>query len=64
VRASVDTSLTTLAGYSSSVSIDNSGVGYAGNRVSSLKLRAVRRYLPGYQLLDEVTTPVVVHSNE
>jgi hypothetical protein len=64
LRVSVDTSLTTLAGYSSSVSVDNSGVSYAGNRVTSLTLKRVRRYLANNELLDEVTTPVVVHSNQ
>lgn len=64
LRVSVESSLTTLAGYSSSVSVDNSGVGYAGNRVTSLTLKRVRRYLINNELLDEVTTPVVVHTNQ
>ena len=63
LRANVATSLTTLADYDPAVSVDNSGVGYAGNRVTSLTLKRVRRYLATGELHDQVTTPFVVHSN-
>jgi len=64
LRVSVASSLSTLSGYSSSVSVDSSGVGYAGNRVTSVTLKRVRRYLVNNDLLDEVTSPVVVHTNQ
>jgi len=40
---SVATTLSNLDGYSSSVSVAQSGIGFAGNRVSSLVLKKVRR---------------------
>lgn len=42
LKATVATSLENLNGYSPSVSTAGSGVGYAANRVESLKLRRVR----------------------
>ena len=44
LRASVGTSLANFNGYNSSVSVANSGVGFAGNRVQSLVLKRVRKY--------------------
>jgi hypothetical protein len=44
LKANVPTSLVDLSGYNPYVSIENSGVGYAGNRVQSLVLKAVRCY--------------------
>jgi len=52
---------TDLDGYSPDVSVANSGVGFAGNRVSSLVLKQVRVFLSdGQQVVDE--TPRVVHT--
>lgn len=44
LKASVPTSLTDLVAYNPYVSTNNSGVGYAGNRVQSLTLKTVRLY--------------------
>ena len=44
LRQTVASNLTNLNGYSPAVSVENSGVGYAGNRVTSLRLKAVRAY--------------------
>ncbi len=56
----VSSNLSSLSGYNSSVSTANSGVGYAGNRVSKLALTAVR-YYSGEELVQEVTSETVVH---
>ena len=42
LKASVDTALANLNGYSPTVSVENSGISYAANRVQSLVLRRVR----------------------
>ena len=61
LRHSESTLLTSLDGYSPDVSVANSGVGFAGNRVSSLVLKEVRVYLSdGTQVVD--STPRVVHT--
>lgn len=57
----VNTSLTDLDGYDSNESLDNSGVSYAGNRVQSLTLVAVRWYDSHGNLLQQNTTPQTVH---
>lgn len=41
---SVPTTLSSLGGYDPESTVKNSGVGYGGNRVSSLVLKEVRRY--------------------
>jgi hypothetical protein len=56
--ASVATNLPNLNGYSSQVGIDNSGVGYAGNRVASLKLVRVRLYTSDGQVVEDSTVHV------
>jgi len=43
--------LTDLNGYDTGVSLKNSGVGFAANRVQSLKITAVRRYTADGQVL-------------
>jgi hypothetical protein len=45
----------------SEVSLDNSGVPYASNRVTSLTLKAVRWYSASGVLLQQNTTPQAVH---
>lgn len=61
LRHTESTLLTDLDGYSPDVSVANSGVGFAGNRVSSLVLKRVRVFLSdGQQVVDE--TPRVVHT--
>jgi hypothetical protein len=57
----VQTSLTDLDAYDSSESLDNSGVSYAGNRVQSLTLVAVRWYDSQGHLIQQNTTPQTVH---
>ncbi|NLX97083.1 MAG: hypothetical protein GXY83_12985 [Rhodopirellula sp.] len=44
LKSVTPTNLENFNGYRPSVSVDNSGVGYAGNRVRSLTLKAVRVY--------------------
>jgi hypothetical protein len=44
LHVSLPTELANLNDYNPAVSVGNSGVGYAGNRVISLVLRAVRVY--------------------
>jgi len=63
LRLSVDTALTTLAGYDANVSVVNSGVGYGGNRVRSLTLKRTRLYTEA-GLLSEDCTERVVHTNQ
>jgi hypothetical protein len=60
----VSTSLTDLATYNSTVSLDNSGVPYASNLVTSLTLTAVRCYSASGALLYENNTPQLVHPQE
>lgn len=57
---SVHTSLTHLNAYNPDISVRNSGVTYGGNRVTSLVLKSVRRYLSNGQVLVD-DTPRVVH---
>lgn len=58
---SVSALLASLDGYDSNVSLDNSGVPYASNRVTSLTLKAVRWYSASGVLLQQNTTPQLVH---
>jgi hypothetical protein len=51
--------LTNLSGYSPSISLANSGVGFASNRVTSLTLTAIRAYTAA-GLLGQDTSPKVV----
>jgi hypothetical protein len=57
---SVHTSLSSLNAYNPDISVRNSGVTYAGNRVTSLVLKSVRRYLSNGQVLVD-DTPRSVH---
>lgn len=60
LKANINTTLTSLNRYHPNASVQNSGVGYAGNRVTSLTLREVRLITAaGYVLRD--TTPRVAH---
>jgi hypothetical protein len=58
---SLPTSLANLDGYDPNVSLDNSGVSFASNLVDSLTLTAVRWYDVNGNLINQVTTPQVVH---
>jgi len=55
------TGLQNLNSYSPNVSLDNSGVSFASNLVVSQTLMAVRWYDANHNLIQEVTTPQVVH---
>jgi len=59
LRASVSTSLANFNGYSSNVSVANSGVGFAGNRVQSLVLKRVRKYSSSGLMSDDNSAKVV-----
>lgn len=58
---SVRSYLPSLNAYDPQVSVDNSGVTYGGNRVTSLVLKEVRRYRADGQVLVD-STPRVVHT--
>lgn len=60
LSAAVSTSLSHLNDYSPTVSVRNSGVGFAGNRVTSLVLKRVRLY-SSEGLLAEDNSPRTVH---
>jgi hypothetical protein len=51
--------LTDLNGYDTAVSVTNSGIGYASNRVSVLKITAVRRYTADGRVLTDDAPHVV-----
>jgi hypothetical protein len=53
--------LSNLNGYSSDVSLNNSGVSFASNLVDSLTLMAVRYFDKNGNLILEVNTPQAVH---
>jgi hypothetical protein len=59
LQASVGTSLANFNGYSSSVSVANSGVGFAGNRVQSLVLKRVRKYSAAGLISEDSSAKVV-----
>lgn len=59
----VNTTLTSLDGYSPDVSVQNSGVSYASNRVQSLVLKRVRYYNSAGEMIEDSTLRVV-HSRD
>jgi len=61
---SIPWSLSSLAGYSPETSVEQSGVGYASNRVSRLVLKEVRYYNAANELVAQDTTQRVVHTLE
>ena len=62
LKASLNTSLENLNGYHPQVSVNNSGVGFASNRVARLVLKRVRLVLASGAVLED-STERVVHSN-
>jgi hypothetical protein len=60
LNLTVGASLTDLSAYDPNVSLKNSGVPYASNRVTSLTLKAVRWYSSSGVLLQQNTTPQAV----
>lgn len=63
LRASVAIGLTDLSGYSPNVSVANSAIGYAGNRVESLVLKRVRLITADGEV-NEDDTPRYVHAEQ
>jgi hypothetical protein len=61
---SLPTPLSNLNSYSPNVSLDNSGVSFASNLVVSQTLMAVRWYDANGNLIQQVTTPQVVHPQQ
>jgi hypothetical protein len=61
LKTSVPTNLANLNGYSPDVSVQNSGVSYAANRVPSLVLKKVRAVLSTGETVEDAQ-PRVVHS--
>lgn len=61
---SLSMSLQNLNSYSPNVSLDNSGVSFASNLVVSQRLMAVRWYDANGNLIQEFTTPQVVHPQQ
>lgn len=59
IHACTSTSLTDLNGYSPTVSVANSGVGYARNRVNSLVLKRIRLITDTGAVLEDATERVV-----
>ena len=57
----VNTSFNNLNAYDPNVSLENSGVSFASNLVNSLTLMAVRYYAADGTLIQQITTPQVVH---
>jgi hypothetical protein len=55
------TMLANLNGYNTDVSIRNSGVGFADNRVQSLAIKKIRYYTSAGQVLEDAE-PKVIHS--
>ena len=60
LNLSVGAVLSDLSTYDPNVSLKNSGVPYASNRVTSLKLKAVRWYSASGALLQQNTTPQAI----
>jgi hypothetical protein len=61
LKAALVVPLGDLNGYSPNVSVEHSGVSYAGNRVQSLVLKRVRAFSAS-ELLGEDNNPRVVHT--
>lgn len=61
---SVSTTAQNLNGYDPNESLENSGVSFASNLVTSLTLKAVRWYAADGTLLGQITTPQSVHPQD
>ncbi|MCA9145747.1 MAG: hypothetical protein H6823_25525 [Planctomycetaceae bacterium] len=55
LKASLSTNLVSLNGYDPAVSVQNSGVAYAGNRVTKLVLKRVRATLSTGEVIEDPT---------
>lgn len=63
LRIAVPTELTRLNDYKPAVSIHESGIGYAGNRVSSLVLQRIRWRFDGEEEYNEMVAPIDIDSD-
>ncbi|NUQ61325.1 MAG: hypothetical protein HUU20_02485 [Pirellulales bacterium] len=63
LKAGIPTALQDLSGYRPGVSVAQSGVGYAGNRVQSLTLKAVRVYTSAGEMVTDSTVRTVYPKN-
>jgi hypothetical protein len=59
LRATADPAVTNLNAYRPEVSVANSGIGYAGNRVQSLTLKRVRYYTATGQMTEDAAERVL-----
>ena len=59
LKATEDSTLTSLNGYNPEVSVNNSGINYAANRVQSLVLRRVRLVTSTGEVLEDDTVRTV-----
>jgi len=64
LKASISTPQSNLAGYSPTVSVAKSRIGYAGHRVKKFALKEVRYYAADGTLLSKDTTERIVHLHE
>ncbi len=56
--------LPNLNGYSTAVSVANSGITFGANRVMLLRIKEVRRYAAGEVLISKDTDPKIVYQHE
>jgi len=63
LKAAVNTNLTDLNAYDPAVSVSNSGIGYAANRVEKLALKQVRVTLADGQVVVDATERLVYPNN-
>ncbi|MBC8353441.1 MAG: hypothetical protein H8E66_15690 [Planctomycetes bacterium] len=63
LKAAITTNLENLNGYDPAVSVQNSGVAYAGNRVTTLVLKRVRATLSNGEVIEDATERVVHSRN-
>ena len=63
LQSSLPTNLTSLNEYNPKLSVLNSGVGFAANRVTSLTLKAVRGVTSDGQVLQDTTVRPVYPRN-
>ena len=59
LRASTATNFSDLNGYTPTFSVENSGVGYAANRVQSITVKRVRRIMATGEVVEDATQRTV-----
>jgi hypothetical protein len=63
LKGTVATTLLNLNGYNSAVSVANSGIGYASNRVTSLTLKRIRVVTSSGDTVEDSTPKIVFQNN-